>query len=122
MPSARRRKNRGHPVADLPTEMLLDRGEADPLLRPSTEADPTVELAVPELKTPSADQAGKTRIARTGEIVQRATFWFAKSDLELVERLQRVVDVPGLSGVPDKSAVIREAVRRLAAGLLTDRE
>ena len=52
--------------------------------------------------------------------MKRATFWFAEGDLDAIARLQRVFDVPGLSGTPDKSAIVREAVRRLAAEYLAD--
>jgi hypothetical protein len=99
MPSARRRKERRHVL-----DVIADEGSAPPT--------PAI-TEVPD--TPDVSGNKVTRTTRVGETVRRATFWFTDEDLEAIASLQRVVNVPGVSGVPDKSAVVREAIRRMAA-------
>ncbi len=69
-------------------------------------------------KSGKSDSSGgprRTRTTRgTSETVKRATFWLTEADAELLEALRTRVDVPGMSGVPDKSAVVRHAIRTLA--------
>lgn len=100
MPSTRHRKERAHLV-----DIIADEGGVS---------------RTPDVSDTPGNKS--TRITRTGETVRRATFWFADEDLEAIAGLQRVLDVPGVSGVPDKSAVVREAVRRLAAELLAAKD
>ena len=103
MPAARLRKARGHPVAAMATEV-------------ETPVDLPDTPGVPDKSSETGRSDYKvTRTTRRGEEVRRATYWLTEMDLQLVERLQRVLDLPDTPGVPDKSAVIREAIRRLAA-------
>ena len=100
MPSTRLRKTRGHPLASLQTE-------------PDTSAGLPGIPDVPD----KSDKSGYKvrRLTRGGEDVRRATYWLTEDDLDIVTRLQRVLVLPDAPGVPDKSAVVREAIRRLAA-------
>lgn len=100
MPSARRRKERRH-VLDI---------IADEVSAPAMPALPDVSEDTPDV---SGNKI--TRTTRVGETVKRATFWFTEEDLAAITSLQRVVSLPGVSGVPDKSAIVREAIRRMAA-------
>lgn len=55
------------------------------------------------------------RVTRgSGETVRRATFWITEGDMRLLEDLRGRLRLPGVPGVPDKSAIVREAIRRLA--------
>ena len=100
MPSARHRKERPHLVDVIAAE--------------------TGVPGVPGLsRTPDTSGVKATRTTRVGETVKRATFWFTEADLESIGQLQRILTVPGIAGAPDKSAVVREAIRRLAADLIT---
>lgn len=63
--------------------------------------------------TPTKLDYKRTRETKAGETVKRATFWLTEEDLAQIEDLQRIIDVPGVPGVPDKSAIVREAIRRL---------
>jgi len=54
------------------------------------------------------------RVTRgSGETVRRATFWITDEDMRLLEDLRGRLRLPGVPGVPDKSAIVREAIRRL---------
>ena len=106
MPAARLRKTRGHPVAALATEA-------------ETAGDLSDTPGVPDKSLESERSDYKvTRTTRRGEEVRRATYWLTEEDLATIERLQRVLDLPDAPGVPDKSAVVREAIRSLAARAL----
>jgi hypothetical protein len=65
-----------------------------------------------------SDAPGKPNAVRvtrgSGETVRRATFWITDDDMRLVEELRGRLRLPGVPGVPDKSAIVREAIRRLA--------
>jgi hypothetical protein len=103
MPSTRLRKTRGHPLAALPPE-------------PDAPADmPDMPDVSDKPGTPDKSGYKARRMTRGGEDVRRATYWLTDDDLETVMRLQRVLRLSDTPGVPDKSSVVREAIRRLAA-------
>jgi len=95
----------------------------DPAPQQSPTPSEPASLTAPQQRTAhielqdlgSANGAAKrTRVTRgTGEVVRRQTFWLTEADIEALEDLRLRVRVPGLSGVPDKSALVREAIRRL---------
>lgn len=108
MPSARHRKERPHLV-----DIIADETSAD---TPDTPGVPDKPGTPDTPEPPGKSDYKQTRQTKAGETVRRATFWLTDEDIEQIEALQRVVEVPGVPGIPDKSAVVREAIRRLAAG------
>lgn len=115
MPAARHHKSRGHLVDAIAQDAEQARnGQEDTRTRAGTPDKPD------KPGVPPAPEHKATRTTRGGEVVRRATFWLTERDLETIQQLQRVVDLPHTSGVPDKSAIVREAVRRLAANALKD--
>lgn len=129
MPSTRHLKTRGHPVDALADEiegLSIQSGTPD---KPDVSGTPDMrdtpgksgKSDKPDV--PEAAQHKPTRTTRnTGEEVKRATFWLTNSDLETLVALQRAVDIPDARGVPDKSSIVREAIRRWADEVLSARD
>jgi len=99
-PSAQRQ----HPVA-----LLAQEGDDDTRLSGNPELPGRSELSE------RSERSGRsTRTSAAGETVERFTFWLTPEDNELVEQLRRQLEVPGVPGIPDRSAVIRYCVRLIA--------
>ncbi|MBP8953126.1 MAG: hypothetical protein KBI47_12090 [Armatimonadetes bacterium] len=112
MPSARHRKERPHLV-----DIIADETSGPAITdKPDKPGVPDKPGTPDTSDTPGKSDYKQTRQTKAGETVRRATFWLTDEDIEQIEALQRIVEVPGVPGIPDKSAVVREAIRRLATG------
>ncbi len=109
-PPSAQAAQREHPVALLAQEAAGGSG-----LPGNQELPERSELPGSSEPPERSERSGRsTRTSAAGETVERFTFWLTPEDSQLVEQLRRDVEIPGIPGLPDRSAVVRHCIRLAA--------